>query len=967
MTLADAPAIMDSVTLTKPPCNYYNNGSITIVAYNSSGPYQYAMGAGSYSSSGVFTGLYSGTYLIHIMNALGCIKDTTVVVPDSLKIKASAVINNILCNGDSTGSITISASGAFGPPYTYSLNSGPYGSSNVFSNLKAGSYTIYLHDTELCYFDTLITLTQPTLLTYSHTITNVDCYGNASGSITESGSGGTSPYRYSKNGSSGPFTTSGSFTGLTAGTYNIGVRDANGCTKYDTVVVTQPTQLLISRIDSILPSCNSSTDGSYTITASGGTTAYSYGIDAGTYGTSSTLGGLAAGVHVLHLKDAHGCKVDSTLNMSQPTPIVPSAQVAKSTCKNLANGKVIISATGGTGPYTYAVGVGTFSTTPTFTPLASGTYTFHIKDSHGCTKDTIVTVADSLNITATFVLKDALCYQDSSAYIVVFPTGGVSPYTYARGVKPYQVNDTLGKLTAGTYAVHIKDNIGCIKDTTATVGQATNILPAVTITIPTCYGYNDGFVVISASGGTPTYKYALGSGTFGTSGTFTTLATGTYTFHVQDINNCLHDTTVTVLQPPKLLIDSIKVTNVKCYGDNSGTATVYARGGTPSYTYAYDTRSFATVTLLTGINVGPHIIHVKDANGCTHDSTVTLIQPAKLYFHIDTLINPTCENYHDGYVRLHASGGTKPFLYAMNAGTLGTDTAFKKLPENTYTFHIVDSNNCKDDTTFNLVGYPHIIVNSMNIQPVSCFGYHDGTLDLSISGGVKPLNYRIAGYVVKPEYFWDTTQAQATSVWTKLVAGQYVVIIKDNKGCEKDTSMVMSEPGKIQLNTAVTPNDCIGLDNGGAVSVIVTGGTMPYQYMWSTDPPSRDSVLSGMQNGHYMVWVHDANNCNDSVAAIVQYDDCCKPYVPNAFTPNGDGLNDVFRLKFKGDMKLLEFSVYNRFGTRVYYTQHLEQGWDGNWNGVPQDLGTYFYYIKAICGNKGDHTIELKGDVTLVR
>lgn len=165
----------------------------------------------------------------------------------------------------------------------------------------------------------------------------------------------------------------------------------------------------------------------------------------------------------------------------------------------------------------------------------------------------------------------------------------------------------------------------------------------------------------------------------------------------------------------------------------------------------------------------------------------------------------------------------------------------------------------------------------------------------------------------------------------------------------------------------MTPNDCEGYDDGGGVTVVVTGGTTPYNYLWSTTPAQTSDHISGLPNGNYYVIVKDAHQCTDTAIARVEYDNCCKPYVPNAFTPNNDGKNDVYRVRFKGDVKLESFSIFNRYGQRIFYTTDVNTGWDGTWNDKLQDLGTYFYYIKLICGNKGNNHLEFKGDVTLIR
>ncbi|MBA3827811.1 MAG: gliding motility-associated C-terminal domain-containing protein [Taibaiella sp.] len=965
VVLPDPVPIKANVTFAKPPCNHFNNGAIYITAYNSVGPYQYALGLGAYTGTGTFTGLYSGSYIVHIKNGLGCIKDTIVVVPDSLKISASLALTNILCNSDSTGVITITASGAYGPPYTYFLNSGTPGSSNTFTTLKAGTYSVHVRDSEQCYFDTTVALTEPTLLVKSHSITNVDCYGNATGSIAESPTGGTSPYTYNKNG--GVFVSSPVFSGLTAGTYIIGIKDNNGCIKYDTMVVTQPNLLTIASLTLVMPNCNGSSDGSYTLTPAGGTTPYSYAADGGTFGASSTLSGLAAGAHTLHIKDANDCTKDTNVTLAQPAPIVPTAVVTKSICKTLGNGKVVLTATGGTSPYTYAQGVGTYSASGTFSPLVAGTYTFHIKDAHSCIKDTIITIADSFRISETSVIIDANCYNEFSGIVVVTPAGGTSIYTYALGAGPYQTNDSLKNIHAGTYTVHVKDNNGCINDTTVTVGQPTNIIPAVAIVIPNCFGFSDGTITLTATGGTAGYTYARGAGAFVTTTLFTGIPAGAITMHVKDAHGCPHDTAFTVTQPTPLVYDSLKLSNVKCFGDSSGFVTVYANGATPPYKYAANVSAYQTTSVLTNLKVGVQAIHVKDKNGCQKDTSVALIQPTQLYLKVDSLLNPTCEKYKDGYLHVQGTGGTPSYTFAINTNAFDTGRAYPGLPEAPYALHIKDANGCIHDTSVTLVGYPHIIVNNVSVQNVSCFSLRNGAITLNITGGVQPLKYQIVGDLYPPKYLFDTSAYSAVSAWDSLIAGEYIVVTTDSKNCQKDTTVDVAQPDKLLLNAVATPNECVGPDTSGIVKIEVAGGTAPYKYLWSTNPPETQPRVSHLQNGRYMIWVNDANNCYDSVITNVVYDDCCKPYVPSAFTPNGDGLNDLFRVRFKGDMTLLDLSVYNRFGTRVYHTVYIDQGWDGKWNGVDQEIGSYFYLIKALCGNKGDHQIEMKGDVTLIR
>lgn len=956
IVLPDALPIVPVLNFTKPPCNAFQSGAISVNALNGTAPYEYALGSGAYGTNNVFTALGSGYYVVHIKDANSCTKDTTVLLPDSIRVQANIPIVNILCNGQATGSVTLNASGTIAP-YTYALGSGVFGSNNVFSGLTAGTYTFHIKDPDGCYLDTVITLTEPTALSLSAAHTDASCFGASDGSITITASGATPGYTYSLNG--GAAGSSNVFSGQPAGTHTVTVTDANNCSQNIQEAVQQPTAVVVTASLSH-PSCPGGSNGSITIAASGGTPGYTYALDAGAYGASGTFGSLGAGTYTLHAKDAHNCIKDTIVTLVQPDPIVPSALVKKSTCSPLGDGSVTLSAVGGTPAYTYAVDAGSYGASPVFSPLAAGTYIFHIKDANSCIKDTSITVVDSIFVSSQVTITDATCFGAASGAIDVTGTNAQAPYTYALGSGSYQSSGTFPAITAGTYVLHIKDANGCIKDTNVTVAQPPMIVPSVTMTQPLCFGQSNGSISLGAAGGTPGYTFALGSGSYSAASVFGNLAAGPYVLHVKDNNGCIHDTSVTLAQPPALAFSSLVLTDVLCFGESNGTVTINATGGTPAYSYAYDANPFQAIPQLSGFNAGSHAVHLKDANGCQKDTTITMKQPDKLFFGPSMITTPTCEGFSDGVIILSATGGVTPYVFAKGSGGFSGTFTYPNLPEGLYTFHVKDANGCTRDTTIDLKGYPHILVSAPTIAPVRCFGESNGSITLNIGGGVQPLSYQ----KVKPLPAGPVT---TDPLFDSLKVGRYSFIITDSKGCRKDTAFTVTEPERLVLTPVITPNDCEGLDDGGGVKIDAVGGTQPYSYLWSTNPVQTVPEIRGLPNGQYMVWVKDANGCTDSSRLDVLYDNCCKPFVPDAFTPNGDGLNDLFRIRYKGDMTLQHFSIYNRLGQRVFTTASKEQGWDGTYMGTRQDVGTYFYYIKIICGNRGDKTVEFKGDVTLIR
>ncbi len=954
VTVNDSLIISGNAAVTNVLCFNGATGSIAISGIGGASPYTFASGAGTYSGTNTFGGLNAGNYTIHIKDNNGCIKDTVVTIAQPTALGVTATVQNVKCNGGNDGSVTLTGTGGT-TPYTYAVGAGAYSSNATIGSLAVGSFTFHVKDANGCIRDTTITITQPTKLAFTFAVTNVLCNGGSTGTVTITATGGTPAYTYASD--AGAFGASSALSGLNAGTHIIHLKDANGCIKDSTITITQPAVLGVTATAATPPLCNGGSNGTITIAGNGGTTPYAYAIGTGAFAATGTFNSLIAGTYQLHVKDANNCTKDTAITLIDPTPIVPTAQIKRPLCTPLVNGAVTLSATGGTTPYVYAAGTGTYSSSPLFSNLGSGTYTFHIKDSRGCVKDTTITVTDSIFVHATVTTSPAKCYNEASGSIAIAGSGGTSPYTFAMGSGAYTGTSPINNILAGSYVLHVKDNNGCLLDTNISVTQPANILPTVAITQPKCFGDSNGILTAGASGGTPAYTFALGGGAFGTNVNFTGLAIGTYVIHVKDNNGCLHDTTVTMGQPTPLKIDAIAISNVKCFGDSSGFVTVTASGATPAYTFAADSRAFAAGNVVNNLKVGAHIIHVKDANGCTKDSIVTLTQPTKGHVLITDIVTPTCEGYRDGRISINATGGTPGYTFSKDNVTFDTQKVYARIPEGTYTFYAKDAFGCVNDTTMDLIGYPHIVIHGVAITPPSCHGFEDASFALNVTGGNQPLTYVLS----MPR---DTNM---TGMFDSLFRGSYAIHIYDTSKCFKDTTVSISEPDSLLVSTTVTPNDCNGYDDGGAVVANVTGGTTPYSYLWSTNPAQTTDRITGMPNGPYIVYVTDAHNCRDTAKAIVAYDNCCKPFIPDAFTPNADGKNDQFRVRWKGDIKLLNFSIYNRYGQRLFYTVSTEQGWDGTWNDKPQDLGTYFYYIKMVCGNGGNNVVEFKGDVTLIR
>ncbi|MBK9390648.1 MAG: gliding motility-associated C-terminal domain-containing protein [Bacteroidetes bacterium] len=301
---------------------------------------------------------------------------------------------DVPCFGASTGSVTISGSDGI-PPYEYTLNAGTYQSSGTFSALAAGNYTITIRDANLDTFDIAVSLTQP-LSSVTGTITNQInniCYGDNSGSITVSGSGGVAPYRFRLGSDS--YQTSGTFGSMKAGDFTITVQDANLCSFDMNVTITESPAIVLSLSAFKDISCFGTTDGSVTISASVGNIPYEYSINGGTYQSSGTFIGIGPGSHIITVRDANLCTATIPVTFTEPAELTVSYISTEASCPDEPDGSITLTVAGGTQPYNYIWNDGI--TTNDRENIEGGSYSLVVTDLNGCAKslDAVVGVTGS--------------------------------------------------------------------------------------------------------------------------------------------------------------------------------------------------------------------------------------------------------------------------------------------------------------------------------------------------------------------------------------------------------------------------------------------------------------------------------------------------------------------------------------------------------------------------------------------
>lgn len=673
--------------------------------------------------------------------------------------------------------------------------------------------------------------------------------------------------------------------------------------------------------------------------------------------TNTIIDSLPSGTYNFRLTNASGCYVDTTIAFSHMVDINQQVAWTEPKCKDGNTGSISITATGSNLPLMYAINANSYTAADTFNNLTPGTYVVHVKDNIGCTKDTTITITNPAGIQMGIALQKPVCRPVNNGQVTINAGNGNSPYQFAINNGVFGNNNTFIGLAPGTHIIHIRDSENCLKDSSIVLIDSFLINMQATITKPLCFGDANGNITVIPTGATAPYVYALGSSsTFTSNNFFNNLAIGTYTIKIKDANQCEKDTTITITQPNKLYL-TLTTENVKCNGGNTGSVNISGIGGTPTYQYGINTGGYLPTNHISGISAGTHTIKIKDNNGCEHDTIITITQPAAaLSFGNFEIVSPTCEGFANGSVTLVGTGGTPTYTYMKNGQGFSPSNIFSEITEGEYTFTVKDNNGCEIDTYVVIKGYPHILLDSISFKEPSCFEYTDGAIIIHASGGVLPLNYSIN----------DSDNWSGSATLSNVRSGAHTIHIRDKEGCLKDSTVILTQPTEVAAN-ATSGSDCNGITDGGFITLTPSGGTEPYTYKWMHNAQLNSSKIVQLENGDYTVIVTDSKGCMDTASINLLLSACCKPFIPNAFSPNNDGNNDEYRVLYLADMSLKELQIYNRYGQRVFSTTSQSKAWDGTYNGKPLDAGTYFYHIRITCGNITQKELIFDGDISLIR
>jgi gliding motility-associated-like protein len=865
-----------------------------------------------------------------------------------------------------SASATVSFCGA---PYIYSWSDGS--STQTVSNLPPGNYTVNVSGSVTCPFTYSVTGTftiNPPVNTPSATNTPADvtCNGGCNGSITINPTGGVLPYTYSwfPSGGSGQIAS-----GLCPNIYTCTITGNNGCFTTQTATINQPAVLAIAPAQANVK-CNGGCTGTASPVVTGGVGPVTYvwsgaGYSGGGQGTA-TATGLCAGIYSVVVTDANSCPITvPAFVISQASPFSATSSASLTGCGS-STGTDTAKPAGGVPPYSYvwsgAGYAGGGQGSAIAKGLGQGSYLCTITDFNGCVQTTSATVNQANGPVTTQSSSNLQCNAACNGTAKIHVTGGTGtpPYTFS-WVNTVSTLDSAINLCAGppSYTCTVTDKNGCQSSQIFVITQPLALSVSPTTTIASC-GLSNGTASANASGGKPGPGYTfVWSGLTYTGGgqgtnTATGLAAGAYTVLVSDSAGCSKQTVVTVTQPSLLSATGV-ATDATCQKPN-GSATVTPAGGSG----LVDTYSWSPSggTGATASNLSPAIYTcvVTDSLGCKA-TVVDTIKNASL-MPVSAIISgvpadTACSNAPAG--TLSVSNPLPGTVYVWTPGGQTTNSIFTSTTTSTL-YTLTATNSCGS-----AVSTVHIAVISIpNPTVLGGKAICPGSADTLIATGVPASNG-------PTQYSWSPAPGGSNPFIIVDTAGVWTVTASNQCGAATASATVTLH----NITAHFRPNIYVGYAPQ-PVSFVDSSSATAVSWSWNFGDGSTATGQNPTHTfagaGAFVVTetVTDINGCTATYKVSVDIKELPSWIdVPNVFTPNGDGANDDWRVRYQG-ITSFNCKIYDRWG--VFMSELLEPGagWDGRTSGgllaVP---GTYYYILKA----KGDDgkSYEFNGFMMLIR
>ena len=735
---------------------------------------------------------------------------------------------------------------------------------------------------------------------FSVSSSNVSCWNDSDGKIAIDMQTNTIvPYTYILNGipNTNPYPSDSIFDGLSTGSYTLTITDSASCYIDKIIYITAPGAPLQALTTDTSSTCHQDSTGFSYVNAVGGTPPYSYewhntsGVLVSTDDTASSLVG---GLYYVEVIDANGCDTVSSVQILTPnTAIEVYTEIDPVICKGDSSGYIVAQAGGGFAPYTYIWSTslgGTIQQTAnsyhlndTLQDVPQGWYTLDVIDHYGC----IVSAGASLDMTepdsvlsidTLYLINSVECYGDNTGRALAQVSGSDSLiYSWNNGSNSLLADS----LISGYHVFSVLDlRFGCeIVDSIFIPTQNTEIISTLVIDSEiSCYDATDGVISVSTVGGAPSYTYDWGHintlpGILEPT-TVSNLGHGSYSLVTKDSLDCYVSDTIFISEPDPLNMEAHEVSWISCFGANDGVASASAQGGTPPYSFYWDSDTIADGHIVDTLSPGLYTVTVIDSRGCVATDTVFIHEPPLLSVSINILSDVYCLGTNTGVLQALPSGGTTftgtsysyTFLWDDALQASQTTQIATNLDRGTYTVTVEDARGCLASATTFLDTNETMALSVLGFDSVSCFGGMDGATSVIAQGGYVPYTYLWSG----PNNF-----VSSSSSIHSLSNGVHTVVVTDVNGCMRNISVMIPEPDSIVFNVSGSSDElCLGACDGEIFLNSLSGGWSSSNYLaLLTDNntgithtlPVLNNTISNVCSGDYTVSISNDDGCFSSL------------------------------------------------------------------------------------------------------
>ena len=986
--------------------NSVNTSTVTITGVGGTAPYSYSIDNTNYFTSNTFEIIDTGvvqTINVFITDDNGCAATNTVTINPLATITAAAVIvsNPIDCN--STGEVTINVTGGSGN-FTYQLlPDGIPQVSNIFALSDPGTYFFQINDLDTgCFFLAEPFVIDPfdTIEAVLTTTQNIDCFQNPVGQMELVVSGYTGAYDYQLLDNTGApvggLQTSNTsnnpqlITGLDAGNYTVNVTatDSPFCTTVSNTdnIATPIEELTLTALESASVTCTND-QGIIVAIGAGGTPPYEFELTGAAtvpFSSNSTFEDLSAGSYDITIRDANGCLSTETVVLDVPVPITATftPSTTEVTCFGDQSASITVTnVTGGQGvDYNYTLNrlspdASTFGpqTSNVFNNLGAGVYSVTIQDPFACELTSLdITIGEPDQISANLVLNSTqTCLIDAT--LTLSASGGVGPYTYsATSDFSSPIGTFASSITfdapVGTYEYYIRDANGCING----VFNAITIDPLIPLEINlessnpmvNCVGDATGSIVATAQGALGNYTYTL-QDTAGTTipatqnppGTFTDLTAGTYVVVVESGDCDAVSTTIEITEPDAGLGATLEITDITCSGANDGILEIIASGGTGIIKYAISPNldQFFDTNIFENLEPGDYDVIVQDELGCFLTFDFTLIDPIPVILSIvaDSVFPEQCSGEEDGAFSVDITGGSLPYSVSLDnedgpfitGDPLQTTFTFSNLSGGDHIVYVIDNQGC--ESVWN-ISFPE----SVTILPVVDVAYLcDNNIPTSIV--TVTVDESITD-LTQLEYSLNGDPYQNGNVFTNIPPSEAnFILVRHTNGCIQSTDFF-----DIELIEPLSLSVVEG--NFNEIVATTSGGFGNYDYTINGVSTGSENIFIISETGTYLITVTDEAGCIASAEIFIEFVDVC---IPTYFTPNDDGIADMWAPGCADNYPNLTTKIFDRYG-RIVASIRPGEFWDGKYESKELPTGDYWYVVSI---GASENNREFVGHFTLYR